>query len=188
MDDQQQLPHDDLPEQTRLRIEKVARLRELGIDPYTPRSHRTHEIAELAPLVAALDGAEGGAGQEVTIVGRLTGERDMGRSIFADLEDGSGKFQLFLRRNTLGEEEFARFKSLIDLSDFLQVTGTLMRTKSGEPTLEVRDYRLLSKALTPPPDKWHGVTDTETRYRQRYVDLMVNEETRKRFVTRTRMI
>src|SRR5919199_3764980 len=179
---------EDLPEQTRLRLEKAARLRELGIDPYTPRSHRTHEIAQLAPLVAALDGAGDGAGEPVTIVGRLIRRRDMGKSTFAHLQDGSGEFQIYVRRDKVGEEEYARFKALIDLSDFLQVTGTLMRTRTGEPTLEVSDYRLLTKALTPPPDKWHGVTDTETRYRQRYVDLMVNEETRQRFVTRTKII
>jgi lysyl-tRNA synthetase, class II len=183
MDNEERAQHDDLPEQTRLRMEKVARLRELGIDPYTPRTHRTHQIAELAPLVAALDGADGGTGEAVTIVGRLVARRDMGKSTFAHLRDGSGEFQIFVRLNNVGEEEYARFKSLIDLSDFLQVTGTLMRTRTGEPTLEVREYRLLSKALTPPPDKWHGVTDTETRYRQRYVDLMVSEETRQRFVT-----
>jgi lysyl-tRNA synthetase class 2 len=188
MDDQQHAQHDDLPEQTRLRMEKVARLRELGIDPYTPRTQRTHEIAALAPLVDALDGADGGAGEPVTIVGRLVARRDMGKSTFAHLRDGSGEFQIFVRRDRVGEEEYARFKSLIDLSDFLQVTGTLMRTRTGEPTLEVGEYRLLSKALTPPPDKWHGVTDTETRYRQRYVDLMVNEETRQRFVKRARII
>jgi len=188
MESEQQPPQDELPEQTRLRMEKVARLRELGVDPYTPRTERTHQIAELAPLVPALDGADGAGGEAVTIVGRLVARRDMGKSTFAQLRDGSGEFQIFVRLNKIGEEEYARFKSLIDLSDFLQVTGTLMRTRTGEPTLEVSAYRLLSKALTPPPDKWHGVSDTETRYRQRYVDLMVNEETRQRFVTRSRMI
>lgn len=183
-----------LPEQTRIRLEKVARLREAGIDPYTPRTERTHEIAALAALLppegAALPtgAAASDAGEPVTIVGRLVSRRDMGKSSFGHLRDGSGEFQIYVRRDRLGDDAYARFKALIDLSDFLQVTGTLMRTRSGEPTLEVTAYRLLSKALTPPPDKWHGVTDTETRYRQRYVDLMVNEETRQRFVTRTRII
>ncbi len=196
-------PEQELPEQTRIRLEKVARLRELGVDPYTPRAQRTHEIAELAallPPLAAEGAGEGGAppagatavarepGAAVTIVGRLVLRRDMGKSSFAHLRDGSGEFQIYLRRDRLGDEPYANFKALIDLSDFLQVSGTLMRTRSGEPTLEVTEYRLLAKALTPPPDKWHGVTDTETRYRQRYVDLMVNEETRRRFIARTKII
>ncbi|HEU5327403.1 MAG TPA: lysine--tRNA ligase [Thermomicrobiales bacterium] len=180
----------ELPEQTRLRLDKVARLRELGIDPYTPRSQRTHEIAALRALfdAAGADGVPAAGGEPVTIVGRLVRRRDMGKASFAHLRDGSGEIQIYLRRDVLGEEAYAHFKALIDLSDFLQVTGTPMRTRTGEPTLEVTDYRLLSKALTPPPDKWHGVTDTETRYRQRYVDLMVNEETRQRFLMRSRII
>ncbi len=190
-----------LPEQTRIRLEKVARLRAAGVEPYPPRTERTHEIAELAALLPAQDGTPPGGGEPptagaatdepgepVTIVGRLVSRRDMGKSSFAHLRDGSGEFQIYLRRDRLGEDAYGQFKALIDLSDFLQVTGTLMRTRSGEPTLEVSAFRLLAKALTPPPDKWHGVTDTETRYRQRYVDLMVNEETRRRFVTRSRII
>lgn len=190
-----------LPEQTRIRLEKVARLRAAGVEPYPPRTERTHEIAELAALLPAQDGTPPGGGEPptagaatdepgepVTIVGRLVSRRDMGKSSFAHLRDGSGEFQIYLRRDRLGEDAYGQFKALIDLSDFLQVTGTLMRTRSGEPTLEVSAFRLLAKALTPPPDKWHGVTDTETRYRQRYVDLMVNEETRRRFATRSRII
>jgi lysyl-tRNA synthetase class 2 len=192
----------DLPEQTRVRLEKAARWRELGVDPYTPRAARTHQIAELAALVPPAETAEGDGANTpsvtaeaapvpvtVTIVGRLVSRRDMGKNAsFANLRDGSGTFQLYLRRDRLGDEPYANFRALVDLSDFIQATGTLMRTRSGEPTLEVTAFRFLSKALTPPPDKWHGVTDTETRYRQRYVDLMVNEETRQRFVTRTRII
>src|SRR5439155_1327717 len=92
------------------------------------------------------------------------------------------------RLRVLGDEPYPRFKSLVDLNDFLEATGTPMRTRTGEPTLEVTAYRLLAKALTPPPDKWHGLTDTETRYRQRYVDLLVNEESRRIFLTRTRIV
>ena len=135
----------DLPEQTRIRLEKVARLRELGVDPYTPRASRTHEIAELAALLPPVAGGDGagaappsgtgvatdGAGEPVTIVGRLGSRRDMGKSSFAHLRDGSGEFQIYLRRDRVGDEPYANFKALIDLSDFLQVTGTLMRTRSG---------------------------------------------------------
>ncbi len=184
-----------LPEQTRIRLAKVTELRNLGIDPYTPRTERTHQIAELAALVPPAT-AEGHSTdeaavtpQEVTIVGRLVANRDMGKNVsFGDLRDGSGTFQLYLRRDNVGEEAYNLFRSLIDLSDFVQATGKVIRTRRGEPSLEVSSFRLLSKALTPPPDKWHGLTDTETRYRQRYVDLMVNEETRQRFVTRAKII
>ena len=199
--------HDeDLPEQTRVRLEKVARLRELGVDPYTPRAARTHTIGELreqfdqllpAPVTAP-SGAGGGDDRDgnteaepapmVTIAGRLVSRRDMGKASFGHLRDGTGDFQLFLRRDALGEEPYARFRGLIDLNDFLEATGTPIVTRTGEPTLEVREYRLLTKALTPPPDKWRGLTDVETRYRQRYVDLLVNEESRRVFVTRTRLV
>jgi lysyl-tRNA synthetase class 2 len=196
MSDEQQLP-----EQTRVRLEKVARLRELGVDPYTPRADRTHTIADLLARFDALsdpgddgDGAVAGqpidaeAGRPITVVGRLERRRDMGKASFAHLRDGTGALQLYLRRDLLGDEPYAHFKALIDLNDFLQATGRPMRTRTGEPTLEVTGYRLLTKALNPPPDKWHGLTDTETRYRQRYVDLMVNEEARARFVTRSRIV
>ena len=105
MDDQQHAhdPLDELPEQTRIRLEKAARLRELGIDPYTPRTQRTHQIAQLAPLVAVLGAAteSAGTGTPVTIVGRLIRRRDMGKSTFAHLQDGSGEFQIYLRRAAL---------------------------------------------------------------------------------------
>jgi len=177
-------PDNNLPDQTRVRLEKVARLRDLGVDPYTPRAARTHTIAGVRDHFAALEAA----GEPLTIAGRLERWRDSGKTGFGDLRDGSGRLQIYLRRDTIGEEPFSQFKALIDLNDFLQVTGTPMVTKTGEPTLAVTEYRLLTKSLTPPPDKWHGVTDPETRYRQRYVDLAVNEGTREVFVTRTRVI
>lgn len=182
--EQAPVAHEALPEQTRVRLEKVARLRDLGIDPYTPRARRTHTIAEVRERFDAL----AARGEPVTLVGRLVSRRDMGKASFGHLRDGRGDVQLYLRRDALGEEPYGRFKSLIDLNDFLEATGTLMRTRTGEPTLEVTAYRLLTKALTPPPDKWRGVTDIETRYRQRYVDLLVNEESRRIFVIRTRVI
>jgi lysyl-tRNA synthetase class 2 len=128
------------------------------------------------------------AGKAVTLAGRLASRRDMGKASFAHLRDGTGALQIYVRRDAVGDEPYARFKALLDLNDFVEATGTLMRTRTGEPTLEVREYRLLTKALTPPPDKWHGLTDVETRYRQRYVDLLVNEESRRIFVTRSRLV
>ncbi|HEX5503817.1 MAG TPA: lysine--tRNA ligase [Thermomicrobiales bacterium] len=172
------------PEQTRVRLEKARQWRDLGVNPYTPRATRTHTIAEVREDFDDL----AGAGTAVTLAGRLESRRDMGKASFAHLRDGTGALQIYVRRDAVGDEPYARFKALLDLNDFIEATGTLMRTRTGEPTLEVREYRLLTKALTPPPDKWHGLTDVETRYRQRYVDLLVNEESRRIFVTRSRLV
>ncbi|HET8626068.1 MAG TPA: lysine--tRNA ligase [Thermomicrobiales bacterium] len=173
-----------VPEQTRVRLEKARAWRDLGVDPYTPRTNRTHTIAEVREDFDDLMAA----GAAVTLAGRLVSRRDMGKASFAHLRDGTGTLQIYVRRDAVGDEHYARLKALLDLNDFIEATGTLMRTRTGEPTLEVRQYRLLTKALTPPPDKWHGLTDVETRYRQRYVDLMVNEESRRIFVTRSRLV
>lgn len=175
---------EDLPEQTRVRLGKVERLRDLGVDPFPTRARRSHTVAE---ALAQFDALQTG-GEAVTLAGRLVSRRDMGKASFGHLRDASGELQLYLRRDTLGEDAYGRFRSLIDLNDFLEVTGTLMRTRTGEPTVEVASFTILAKALTPPPDKWRGVTDVETRYRQRYVDLLVNEESRRTFVTRSRLI
>lgn len=173
-----------LPEQTRVRLAKVERLRAAGIEPYPARATRSHTIAELRSEFDTLQAAQAAIG----LAGRLVSRRDMGKASFGHLRDGSGSLQLYLRRDTLGEEAYDRFKSLVDLYDLLEVSGTPMRTRTGEPTLEVASFTMLAKALTPPPDKWHGVTDVETRYRQRYVDLLVNEASRRTFITRSRLI
>jgi lysyl-tRNA synthetase class 2 len=155
------------------RLEKLAALRAEGIDPYPARSHRTHTAAE---TLAHFDDLQG---QQITLVGRLMLRREMGKSVFANIEDGSANTQIYFKRDTIGDEAFQRLK-LVDLGDFLQVTGTLFTTKTGEKTLAVQRYELLSKSLTPLPAKGAGgdlkLSDPEVRHRKRYLDLLANRE------------
>ncbi len=155
------------------RLEKLAALRAEGIDPYPARSHRTHTAAETLAHFDELPR------QEITLVGRLMLRREMGKSVFANIEDGSANMQIYFKRDTIGDEAFQRLK-LVDLGDFLQATGTLFTTKTGEKTLAVQRYELLSKSLTPLPAKGAGgdlkLSDPETRHRKRYLDLLANRE------------
>jgi len=112
----------------------------------------------------------------------------MGRIAFSHIEDGAGRLQLLFRKNVVGAEAYDLFRKWIDLGDFVQAQGSMMRTRTGEITLEVDSWRLLAKALSPLPEKWHGLQDVETRYRQRYVDLAVNPAAREIFLTRSRMV
>jgi lysyl-tRNA synthetase class 2 len=172
----------------RQRRAKLARLRGRGIDPYPPRYRRTHTAAEALRAFQAWE--EAGAANpapDVRVAGRITAMRDMGGATFVDLRDGSGKLQAHLRRDALGDEAYEGLRDL-DLGDFLGVAGALFRTRSGELTVDVQELVLLAKALLPPPEKWHGLADVETRYRQRYLDLMANEEVRDLFTLRTRAV
>lgn len=172
-------------EQREQRIAKIERLRQLGIDPYPPRVHYTHTVAQ---AIAAFESV--GEGQElvVTVVGRLMAIREMGRSTFAHIADGTGRLQIYLRQDVMGAEAYELFGKAFDLGDFVSACGRLFRTRTGEITVEVRSLAMLAKALLPLPEKWHGLKDVETRYRQRYLDLLSSEEVRQIFITRTRMI
>jgi len=183
----------------RRRLEKVQRLREQGIDPYPPRAERTHTSQE---AISAFEEAEKlGEGQpvEATLVGRIRSMRPMGKVSFAHIEDGAGRVQLFLRANELGEEQLDLFNREFDLGDFVQASGEMFRTRSGEITLRVKDFRMLAKAITPLPAAKDEVVDgelvrhatladPELRFRQRYADLAVNPEVREIFRTRTAII
>jgi lysyl-tRNA synthetase class 2 len=167
------------------RLAKLERLRAAGIDPYPPRAQRTHTNAAILEHFDEL--AE--RGERVTIAGRIVGARRvMGKLAFAHIEDGSGTLQLWLSKAELGDEWFARFRDDLDTFDIVQATGTLRRTKTGEPSLFVEQLSLLAKALNSPPEKWHGLTDVEARLRERYLDLIVNEEVRAVFRTRAKII
>ncbi|HZK67543.1 MAG TPA: lysine--tRNA ligase [Chloroflexota bacterium] len=163
------------------RLQKLRRLREQGINPYPYRYERTHLSSDILGRFEELRGSP------VRIAGRLMTMRVMGKASFAHLLDQSGKMQLYVRRDLVGEEQYALFKSL-DLGDFVGVTGKPFLTRTGEITVEAGEVVLLSKALRGLPEKWHGLTDTETRYRQRYLDLISNEESRKVFQIRSRTI
>jgi len=162
----------------RQRLEKLRILEESGVRPFGDAFPGVVPIAQLL-----LEFAEG---RKVRIAGRVMTRRDMGKSIFAHLRDGSGKMQIYFSIDGVEEKGFEIFKKLVDLGDFVGVDGELFYTKTGEKTLKVRKLTFLSKALRPLPDKWHGLSDSEQRYRQRYLDLLVNEESRamleKRFL------
>lgn len=178
------------------RLSKLERLREAGIDPYPLRVERTHTTAE---AIAAFEAAGDGGEIAVTVCGRLLSLRDMGKTIFAHVEDGYGRIQLFLRREEVGEDSHNVFKKLLDLGDFVQAGGVLFRTRTGEISVRVSEWKLLAKSVSPLPVvkeeevdgqivRYSAFTDVEERYRQRYVDLAVNPEVRRLFRTRAKII
>jgi len=176
---------DQLSDQERSRLENLEELRKAGIEPYPARATRTHTVAEALALLAADDTGD----EAVTVTGRLKRIRVMGKMSFADLEDGSGQIQLVVRRDNLPEDWYNKiWKRMIDLGDFVGVTGPLILTKTGEPSVEANAIQFLSKTLKPMPDKWHGLRDRETRYRKRYVDLIANPDVREVFRTRAKII
>ncbi|NLX42325.1 MAG: lysine--tRNA ligase [Chloroflexi bacterium] len=166
------------------RLEKLGRLHELGIDPYPPRAEHSHTVAQ---ALAAFD-ANASQPTQVTVVGRLVSLRVMGGSTFCHIADGTGRIQLYLRRDAVGQEDYENFRRLIDLGDHVWATGTLFQTRSGEITVNTSAWRMLSKALRPLPDKWHGLRDVEMRYRQRYLDLIANPTARDIFITRSKIV
>jgi lysyl-tRNA synthetase class 2 len=166
-----------------LRTAKLERLRSRGIDPYPARFHPSHTAQQAIDLLG--DGGE--TSDPVTVAGRITAMRQMGKASFIDLRDGSGRIQTYVKEDVVGAQAYDTLHD-IDLGDFLGVRGPLFRTKTGEPTVQVSELTLLAKALRAPPEKWHGLQDTELRYRQRYLDLVANQEAREAFITRSRVI
>ena len=169
------------------RLEKLGRIRARGINPYPHRYHRSHTAQE---AVALLKQNEEGLTQaeEVSIAGRITARREMGKSAFFDIRDGSGKIQLLFQDiDQFDEDDLELFKDL-DIGDIIGVEGNLLRTKSGEPTVRVGDFALLAKSLRPLPEKWHGLSDIDLRYRQRYLDLISNPEAKETFKVRSQVI
>ena len=170
------------------RRQKLQRLRGKGIDPYPPRYRRTHTNQEAQELFLTIEREQGSNArtEEVRIAGRITALRQMGKASFADLRDGAGRIQVMLRQDSLGDQY--HLLQDLDLGDFLAACGPLFRTRAGEVTLDARELTVLCKALQPLPEKWHGLQDVEKRYRQRYLDLISNEEARQVFRTRSRLI
>ncbi|OUO86343.1 lysine--tRNA ligase [Gordonibacter urolithinfaciens] len=157
-----------------------------GRDPYGHAFAYSHHLADLA---AQYEGLEDGAStsDEVKVAGRIMAKRDQGKLAFLELRDSSGDMQLFCRINALGEESFAELKDL-DVGDWIGVVGTMMRTKRGQLSVAVESFELLSKSLRPLPEKFHGLADKETRYRQRYVDLVMNPEVKDTFTKRFKIV
>jgi lysyl-tRNA synthetase, class II len=168
------------------RLKKLQRVRDRGIDPYPARVERTHTTQQAIDAFNANEAS--GTEVKATVVGRLVLIRTMGKASFAHLEDGSGRLQLYLKIDLIGEPDYEMFLKDLDLGDFIQASGSMFRTKTGEPTLRPTSIRLISKAIHPPPEKWHGLKDTETRYRQRYADLLSNPEVREVFRARTKVV
>ncbi|MBA4375640.1 MAG: lysine--tRNA ligase [Anaerolinea sp.] len=189
----------ELSDLEKIRFEKIQKMRSAGIEPYPTRSEVTQTIAEAIKAFEKAEAAGSGEVISTTIGGRLRASRLMGKLAFAHIEDGSGRIQLFLRVNELGEEAMLRFKDHFDLGDYIQTSGDVVRTRTGEISLQVRDFKMLAKAITPLPaakdEMVDGVlvrhatlADPETRYRQRYADLAVNEEVRRVFRTRAAIV
>ncbi len=172
---------------TQQRREKMERLRGQGIDPYPHRYERSHTAQEAAEL---LERVEAGQTEEkqVRVAGRIMAVRRMGKSAFVDIRDSSGKIQLLFQDvDKLAGKQGQLFKEL-DIGDFIGVEGAVLRTRTGEPTVGVKHFVLLSKSLLPLPEKWHGLSDVDTRYRQRYLDLISNPETQVTFKIRSQVI
>jgi len=179
-DEKPQIPVSEL---IKTRIEKVAVLREKGINPYPYRYDRSHMIAEAVENYEKLAADE----TEIRLAGRIMLKRKMGKSIFADIHDMSGKVQVYLKIDKVGKAEFKTFDKL-DLGDIVGVTGSFFTTKTGEKTVMIRTYEILCKAIHPLPDKHAGLVDKDIRYRRRYADLIVHPEVREKFIQRSRII
>src|SRR5436853_3635860 len=180
------MKHDDADDLIRPRHEKLASLRAAGIDPFGGRFPVTHWARPLADRLRDAGEAELRGFGPVSLAGRIVALRHHGKSCFAHLMDYTGRIQLYARADQLGED-YARFTDS-DRGDFIGVTGEMFRTRTGELTVAVKAFTFLAKSLRPLPEKWHGLRDVETRYRQRYVDLIVNEEVRTIFVLRARLV
>jgi lysyl-tRNA synthetase class 2 len=182
---------DDINEQ---RKQKLERLRARGVDPYPHRFAQTHTAQEaIAELEARESGSQaksrvfGQDAEPVSVAGRIMAVRKMGKASFIDIRDSTAKIQLLFQTANYNEADLELFKDL-DIGDIIGVEGSLLRTRTGEPTISVSRFTLLSKSLRPLPEKWHGLSDIDTRYRQRYIDLIANAGVKEIFKTRSRII
>ncbi|MBC7076500.1 MAG: lysine--tRNA ligase [Syntrophomonadaceae bacterium] len=171
----------NINELKKVRMDKLAELREAGIEPYGGRFERSSTAQIVKDKFAEMEG------RTVKLAGRIVAKRRHGKAGFADLQDFSGNIQLYFRKNDIGEAKYELFKRL-DIGDILGIEGQVFRTNKGEISVHVADLVYLSKSLLPLPEKWHGLKDVELRYRQRYVDLMVNPEVKQVFIKRSKII
>ena len=173
---------ENLSQLTKVRRDKLRELQESGNDPFQITKYEVNN--DSANIKANFDALEG---SEVSIAGRLMSKRGMGKVSFCDLQDKSGRIQLYARKDEMDEAEYNRFKKF-DIGDIVGVKGVVFRTQRGEMSVRVETVTLLSKSLLPLPEKFHGLTNTELRYRQRYVDLIVNPEVKRTFVLRSQFV
>ena len=172
-----------LERMTQQRLDSLSRIRARGINPYPHSYHPSHTSQE----AIALFEKQGSDLPNMSLAGRVMAKRKMGKMTFFDIRDGSGKIQLCFRYDSLRQERY-EFLDEVDIGDIIGVEGELFRTKTGEITLEVSNFTILCKSLRPLPEKWHGLADVEKRYRQRYLDLISNEEAQTIFTLRNRII
>ena len=176
------IPTEDMDQLMQVRLEKLNELREAGKDPFIITKYdATHHTADIAENFEELEG------KEVSIAGRLMSKRIMGKASFANVMDRNGNIQLYVSRDDLGDDNYKEFKKL-DIGDIVGVKGFVFATKTGEKSIHAKEVTLLTKSLKPLPEKFHGLTDTELRYRQRYVDLIMNPEVKDTFIKRSRII
>lgn len=178
----------ELNDQLQVRRDKMEDLRQNGIDPFGQRFNRTHLSQELVEQFGAFSKEElEEKNIEVSIAGRIRTKRGKGKAGFAHVQDIQGQVQIYVRKDMIGEESYAFFDK-VDLGDIVGVTGVVFKTQVGELSIKVKEYTPLSKALRPLPEKYHGLTDIEERYRRRYVDLIMNDDSKETLITRTRII
>ena len=175
-------PEQDLFNQ---RIKKLDEIKKLKINPYPYKYENQDNAKHILEHFKNLKDQEK-TKHKVSIAGRLMTKRVMGKASFAHIQDQTGKVQIYLRKDDL-KKQYDNFTNLIDIGDIIGIKGTIFRTKMGEITIHVDSYELLTKSLRPLPEKWHGIKDIELRYRQRYLDLISNEEVRNTFIKRSVM-
>ena len=170
---------ENLYKEVDIRANKIKELKEMGINPYAEKFDETHTISQAR---------EAGLGERVSVAGRIVFRRTFGKFMFIQISDIFNKIQVSLSVNEIPEDKFKFFKDYVDIGDYVGITGEMYTTQTGEITVKSYDYKLLSKAVNPLPEKYHGLTDIETRYRQRYLDLVSNEESRKVLLGRSRLV
>src|SRR3954447_6614441 len=182
------MSHEELNDQLQVRREKLSQLRDKGLDPFGKRFERSHLTLELVENYAELEKEEIEEKEvSVTIAGRIMTKRGKGKAGFAHIKDLSGQIQIYVRQDAVGPEQYEVF-NIADLGDIVGITGHVFRTKVGEISVKAEKFELLSKALRPLPDKFHGLKDVEQRYRQRYLDLIMNDESKQTFIARSKII
>jgi lysyl-tRNA synthetase class 2 len=166
------------------RIQKLKALKKAGIIPYPLNTKRTHSVEQALKEFSKLARSK----KEIILAGRIRSLRVHGGATFSDLEDGTGKIQVFFKKDALGPKKYELFLDYFDIGDFVEIRGTLFKTKKQEKTILASDFKLLAKSLLPLPEKWHGLKDVEERYRKRYLDLLFNSEVKKKFILRSKII
>lgn len=173
-----------LNELRKIRLKKLEAIKASGIPVFPARTKRTHKIWEALESFSALVRSK----KEIVLVGRIRSLREHGGSTFCHFEDGTGRIQAFFGKDRIGERGYKFFLDNFDIGDFIEVRGTLFKTKRGEKTIEVSDFKILAKSLLPLPEKWHGLKDEEERFRKRYLDFLFNKEVKEKFERRDKIV